>query len=308
MSNVILDRRRNNLNEEIKKQLIFKMSNMLETLRLSVIPSSFECVELQKLLREYLKYLSDKAIKEETLQKYEQIKTQIVFNDISTEKIKNNDILADLVSDPVIVSTLYTVGLRKLVLEEELTISAEQKLWIAEQGYIAQVSIVDNSNKHIYLALTSKGWLCFQRKTIIQQFRRSQGYTSLLLPKWLAVPQTKWFPETYKKALLLRRYYVDELKARDYVIFSFPENDQLLFGCRADKAKEIVYACAVTKDILMSEEDKKTLQRVIVADTVNQVCLVLINAMYSQQIIDELKLKPAVLEKIQTYVMEAAND
>ena len=76
------------------------------------------------------------------------------------------------------------------------------------------------------------------------------------------------------------------------MIFSFPENEQLLFGCEASDSKESVYTCAVSEKAVLTNEEKNTLLKVIDSDTVNRVILVVSDTSHSQLILEDMRYFP----------------
>ena len=292
---------------EFRSLLMSEINAMLLILDRDEIPSFDECNRLQSTIREYAGYLTQKktaqADSDPPINYVSDIR--ISFNDRSGEDVKSNDIIADLLGKPDLVAILYSIGRRKIVAENELSISKEQKEKLFSGGYLAILKIEMPAKDVEYLALTSKGWLCFQRKVIAQQLRKEQGVSSLFLPVWLAVPQIKWQPGTYQRALMLRSYYERKIGARDFMIFSFPENAQLLCGCYASPISNVVYACAVTEKNPLTEEEQKTLNRIVSSESVDHLCLISDSERYGKRVLEILNKKLQFVGKVEL-VMENA--
>ena len=289
----------------LRMRLFSEMSDMLIVLDKNVIPSIDECDRLQKIIREYVGYLKQKEA-EKIASETPEIDVpdiSISFNDVSSEDVKSNSIIADLLDKPELITILYLIGLRKIVEENELPISNEKRERLFLGGYLATMTIKMSAGNKEYLALTSKGWLCFQRKIIAQQLRKSQGVDSLFLPVWLAVPQTKWKPDTYPRAILLRNYYKRITEVRDFMIFSFPENTQLLFGCSASPTLDVIYTCAITEKSPLTEEERITLNRIVTSESVNRLYLISESEQYAKTITGFLNIKPQFASKVEL-VME----
>ena len=177
------------------------------------------------------------------------------------------------------------------------------KKWLMEHGYVSELILKDVERSDQYFSLTSKGWLCFCRKNIVHQVRKKLGYTALFIPDWLVNPQLKWKPVTYHRAILLRRYYKKNMDSKDYLIFSFPENEQLLFGCYADSLKKVEYTCAIPERASLLEEEKHTLLKVITSDTVHHVILLVTDSSFGQKIVESLDLEGSISNKASVYLL-----
>lgn len=286
---------------ELQSLLLSEMKAVLLVLDEGGIPSFDDCDRLQSTLREYARYLTQKETTQADSAPPMNEKSDILvsFSDRSGEDVKSNDIIADLLGRPDLVAILYSIGLRKFVVENDLSISKEQKEKLFRGGYLANLTIGMPAENIECFALTSKGWLCFQRKVIAQQLRREQGVSSLFLPVWLAVPQIKWQPGTYLRALLLRNYYKRKAEARDFMIFSFPENAQLLFGCFASSASDVVYACAVSAKVPLTEEEQITLNRTVTSESVDHLYLISESEQYGKEMLEYLNKKTQRVGKVE---------
>lgn len=304
MSNVLTDEKADLSLAEVKPDLISAIEGMLQVLNADKIPSPENCAELQSLLLHYINSLSKKSYVEKD-QVYD---VQIEFTDVTGEDVKSNDIIADLLRDQDSVEAFFVIGLRKLAKEEELPLSESQVADLKHKGYIATLKLISCDESVSYLALTSKGWLCFQRSFIIQQLRKKLGYTALLLPEWLAVPQQKWNQIAFKRAAVLRDYYINILGARDFMIFSFPENNQLLFGCSAGETSELIYTCAGLEHTAFTLDEQKTLLNVIRAQEVAKVALLCTDEKDGKNALASLKLSSALARKVDLITMEEKHE
>jgi len=305
MNDVASTREIRNTAMGLRMRLFSEMNDMLMVLDKNIIPSIDECDRLQNVIREYVSYLKQKEA-EKTVSEPPKISAtdiSISFNDISSEGVNSNSIIADLLDKPELITILYLIGLRKIVEENELPISNEQRERLFGGGYLATLNIKMHAVNKEYLALTSKGWLCFQRRVIAQQLRKSQGVDSLFLPVWLAESQIRWKSDTYQRAILLRNYYKRITEVRDFTIFSFPENTQLLFGCSASPTPEVVYACAITEKSPLAEEELITLNRIVTSESVSRLYLISESEQYGKTIMGFLNIKPQHANKVEL-VME----
>jgi len=284
----------------VKPDLIYAIERMLHVLYADKIPSQENCEELQSVLLRYLQALANNNNTEAD----DECGIQIEFTDITGEDIKSNDIIADLLQDQDSVKALFIIGLRKLVKEEELQLSKDQIINLMHKGYIAPLKIISDNESASFLGLTSKGWLCFQRSFIIQQLRKKLGYTALILPEWLAVPQQKWKLVAFERAAILRDYYVNILKVRDFMVFSFPENTQLLFGCSASETPDLIYACVKLEHTAFTLDEQKTLLKVIGAKEVTKVTLICKNEKSKKDVLASLKLPTSLVKKVDLLTME----
>lgn len=300
MSNVLSDEKTRLSMAVVKPDLIFAIKEMLRVLNAGKIPSPQNCANLQTLVLHYVNALPYKA-DADLDRSYDDI--QIEFVDVTGEDVKSNDIIADLLQDQDVIEALFVIGLRKLTKENELSLSENQIGNLMNKGYIATLKIMSNEESASYIALTSKGWLCFQRSFIIQQLRKKLGYTALLLPEWLAVPQQKWNRIAYKRATLLREYYIRKSGARDFMIFSFPENSQLLFGCSASNTSELRYTCAGLEHTSFTHDEQRTLLKVIMANDVSKVALLCIGDQDGENALASLKLTPALTRKVDLIIL-----
>ena len=307
MNNTIFGKEISNTGIEFRSLLLSEIKAMLLILERDEVPPFDECNRLQSVVREYASYLSQKkAVPADPNPPIKDVPDILIsFNDRSGEDVKSNEIIAELLGRPDLVAILYTIGLRKIVAENEIFISNEQKEKLFGGGYLATLKMGMSAKNDEYLALTSKGWMCFQRKVIVQQLRKEQGVSSLFLPVWLAVPQIKWRPGTYQRALMLRNYYERKVRARDFMIFSFPENAQLLFGCYASSVSDVIYACAVTEKFPLTEEEQITLNRVVTSESVGHLCLISESEQYGKKVLENLNKITQFVGKVEL-VMEDA--
>jgi len=293
--------------EEITGHLISGIEEMLRIINKDSIPPVRECLELQNLFRIYIECLSRENKPGEELG-HKQSGIRVDFKDVSADGLKSSSIIADLMSDPSLITSLYVISLRKLVIEDELPIDENKRKWLTDQGYITHLTVSGEHEAQKFIVLTSKGWLCFQKKTIAQQLRKRYGLETLFLPEWLAASQIKWIPETFHRALVCREYFKQNSNCEDYMIFSFPENEQLLFGCESNVEQDIVYICAVTEKAPFTENELDTLKKVISNVNVNRVILATSNVENGQLLIRKLKLSTDVAEKVTVFVMEERNE
>ena len=290
------------IEKRINSQLVFNIQKMLDTINAGTIPGESECVELQDIYREYIANVIYRQGKDSN-QGDNNANIQILFKDTTSDNVDSNDIIADLLAEPSIISLLYVIALRKIVKEEDLVITDYNKKWLMEHGYVSELILKDVERSDQYFSLTSKGWLCFCRKNIVHQVRKKLGYTALFIPDWLVNPQLKWKPVTYHRAILLRRYYKKNMDPKDYLIFSFPENEQLLFGCYADSLKKVEYTCAIPERASLLEEEKHTLLKVITSDTVHHVILLVTDSSFGQKIVESLDLEGSISNKASVYLL-----
>ena len=290
-----------NIENQIKSQLVLKTKRMLDTINAGTIPGESECVELQGICREYISIILHTQ-EEAGDHGNDKDNIQILFTDITGDNVESNTIIADLLAEPSIISLLYGIALRKIVKDEDLVITDFNRKWMIDRGYVSKLAIKDIEGSDEYFSLTSKGWLCFSRTNIVHQVRKKLGYTALFIPDWLANPQLKWKPATYCRAILLRKYYKSNAGSKDYLIFSFPENEQLLFGCYADSQKEVEYACAIPEKAPLTKEEKHTLLKVITSDTVHTVILLVTALSSGEKTIESLDLKGSISNKAKVYL------
>lgn len=288
----------------VKQDLISAIEEMLQDLNADRVPSPENCAELQSLLFHYANTIANRVDVEADPDN----NIQIEFTDVTGKNVKNDDIIGDLLQDHVAVEAMFIIGLRKLAKETDFPLFEDQIANLIHKGYVSTLKIISREKSASYLVLTTKGWLCFQRSFITHQLRKKLGYTALLLPEWLAIPQQKWKQNAFIRATLLRDYYVNVLGARDFMIFSFPENNQLLFGCSADEMTELIYTCVGLEHIAFTEDDQKTLLKVIEAKEVDKVQLLYINEKIGENAVASLKLSSALSKKVQLITMEERHE
>ena len=299
---------------QLRTRLCNGMMSVMESFNLGFSPTIDECTDLQIILGEYIEVILKKSgmpeplaeRKEDQLDAIDQTDVIINFTDIPGDETKSNDIIADLLSVPSFIDALYAIGLRKIARTEEVPVDDSIKRQLLRNGYVSALSIKVGRKKEDFLALTSRGWLCFERKNIAKQIRKERGYTSLMLPEWLSAPQTKWMPTTYLRALLLKRYFEKSASKEDYIVFSFPENVQLLFGCQSKASKDIEYVVAAPEKAAIKAEEMSTLKKIISSHIVNQVIILTSNNEYGQSLLKILQKENAGSEKAKLVNMEAA--
>ena len=300
MSNLLTGEKADLALAVMKPDLISAIEGMLQIINADKTPSKESYVQLQCFFLHYINVLSNRV----NAGSDQVCDVQIEFTDVAGEDVKNNDIIADLLQDQETVKALFIIGLRKIAKEEELPLSEDQISNLIFKGYIATLKMIISDESASYLALTSKGWLCFQRSYIIKQLRKKLGYTVLLLPEWLAVPQQKWDRIAFKRAALIRDYYLNMSEARDFLVFSFPENNQLLFGCSAGETAELIYTCAGVEHTAFTHDEKKTLLKVISAKEVTKVTLLCTSEKDGEKSLASLNLSSALASKVDLITVE----
>lgn len=291
----------------LRTQMITRMEDMLAQFNTALFPTRQEFEELEDLLGQYKLCLENKP--KETAPADEDTAAiaksfYVLYRDIAPDDIQSSDILMDLLEKPRYIAAIFSIGLRKLVSPMDIQLSDSDRDALINLGYLAPITVTQGMVSKHYLGLTSKGWLCFRRKNIAQRIRRTHGYATPLLPEWLAVAQSKWTDKEYRQTLLLRKHFLAKEGVNDYVIFSFPENSQLLFGCRAEESENVEYTIVLPLSEFWTDDDKDTLRKVISADSVQKIHLVSTDGASANAAIQELALKSGVRGKIENNLLE----
>ena len=291
----------------LRTQMLTCMEGILAEFNGDKFPDEQEFEELEGFLRKYKLYLE---IKTETSSPVDRDNAEIeerfhvLYRDVSADDIQSSDIWMDLFGKPEFLAAIFSIGLRKLVSPDDIQLSNSDRDELINLGYLAPITVTQGTVLKNYLGLTSKGWLCFRRRNITQQIRRTYGYAVPLLPEWLTVAQSRWTEKEYRQTLLLRKYFLTKEGLNEYMVFSFPENTQLMFGCSEEESVKVEYTIALPLAGLWTDEDKETLRKVISADSVQKIYVVSTKRASANETIQELALEPDAESKIEIHLME----
>lgn len=257
---------------EITPRLISGIDIVLERLIRDKLPSVNDIDSLQQLLDRYIKVLNEQEEKEQVSRERQQV---VVTMARPSVKYTATDVIADIRSDPQYLQILFFIGLRKIARMSDIPFSADKIENLFHKGYLTVVQIdLNQSDASEYYTLTVKGWSCFTSESITQQLKNSLGMTAVFIPTELSVDQTKWTEETYQRAVMIQQYYGGISANTEYMIFSYPENEAILFGCMAEKSKTADYVCAVLKSDAVNEANQNILSNVLRADGVGSITLI----------------------------------
>ena len=257
--------------EAVRARLLSGISQVLKTISGGAVPAVKECEDLQKAINSYVDYIE--AINRTSVSS-EKTLTVPLANDDTEKEIDKEAVVYDMLQDPVYLSILFHIGLRKIVRTDQLAFPAEKTEILLQKRYIATISLNINDKSMSYYVLTTKGWSCFADKSISQQLQKRIGISALLIPKQFAGPQNTWTEKMFLRTVFIQRYFEENESGKDFMIFSFPENPQLQFGCLSDGFDEVRYVTAVLDDDYRENSNIEMIQTVISNSAVNKLLLI----------------------------------
>lgn len=286
----------------VKSALILQFRKLMAALDLDQYPASAECDKAKQLI---LQYIAIKSNLGEIDNKGLSESIRVTYEDINVIGIRARDVIKDIAGDPVYIATLHSLALKK-ILPIDYCDSPKDKLeFLIKNGYIVQVCLkVGKDHEVVCYSLSSKGWLCFMRKGIIEQLNKRLGTKMLYVPADLCSSVSNWNNEDYLKALILNKYYHRIQTQNEYLIFTFPEARDLLIGCVPDETESIEYVFPVLNRRLLSDESLHAIELIANTESISKLTVLLPSLEAKQAVEQALANRKSVERKVGYYIME----
>ena len=287
----------------VKSALILQFSKLMAAMDLDKYPDLAECDKAKQLILQYIAIKSnfEKAGKN----KEPTGSLQVTYEDINVTGIRTRDVVKDIAGNPAYITILHSLALKKILPLNYCDYPKDKLEFLINNGYIVQVCLKEGKNHEILCySLSSKGWLCFIRKGIIDQLNKRLGSKMLYVPADLCNSVIDWDNEDYLKALILNKYYHYIQAQNEYLIFSFPENRDLLIGCIPDETESIEYVFPVLNRQLLSNELIHTIEIIANTESICKLTLLLPSLEVKQAVEKVLANRKSVERKVAYYIME----
>lgn len=286
-----------------KAALVQQFKKLMSVLDMNQFPEPDECYKARQLLLQYEKLKTSPA---RTVEKG--LSSTTTFYDPGIKGARARDIIKEITADPEYISILHKLALMKVLPTSCCAFSKEKTQLLVEKGYIIQYAINIEDSEVVCFSLSSKGWLCFTRKTVVEQLKKRLGIQMLYIPADLCLSVSGWETDNFVKALVLSNYCWDEINQTDYLVFSYPENRNLLFGCVSRESGSFEYSTPVLCHKLLTKEDLSILEKIIKDRSINKLTLLFLTSKDKQaaeRIIDPISSKEG---KLIYQVMENGNE
>ena len=189
-----------------KSNLILQFRKLMTALDQNQYPDSFECDKAKQLILQYIAIKSKLGEIENSKESSGSI--LVTYEDINISGIRARDIVKDIAGDPVYIAILHSLALKKILPMDYCDSSKDKLEFLTKNRYIVQVCLkVGKDQEVVCYSLSSKGWLCFTRKGIIELLNKRLGTKMLYVPADLCSSVSNWNNEDYLKALILNKYY-----------------------------------------------------------------------------------------------------
>ena len=240
------------------------LDELLYSLHSNIIPSDQSMVELQSVLAEYITELEYNKRIEEQFGKY-------TFQDHSSWGCTNNMIINDLSKYQNEADILFDIAIKKLISQDDEVLFQDATQWLIQQGYLAPVEFKTSNNSGKYYTITSKGYLCFTEKRVLQKIKKDGIFCSV--PTGLRVAPEAWSVFSMYQAIMLKNYY-DQMGIADYILFAAPNCSDVLLGCEVSATPEVCYSTVWMNDFVLQDSWQKYVQETVEAQSVSQITIV----------------------------------
>lgn len=288
---------------KIKTSLIQQFKMLMLVLEKDQLPDPDDCIRARQLLRKYEELKN-------ALEKVDDngLPSKITFRDSVVTGISARDIVKDITADPEYLTILHKLALIKVLPTSRCNFSKGKIEFLLEKEYVVQYYITVKDSEIFCLSLSAKGWLCFTRKTVVEQLNKRLGKRMLYVPADLCFSVNEWEDDNYLKALILSKYHWNETERTDLLVFSYPENKKFLLGCVPSDSGFFEYSVPVINTESLSKEDISVLKKIISDNSISKLTLLFSNLKDKQAaetIIDPINRKNG---KVVCYIMENDNE
>lgn len=240
------------------------LDELLDSLHSNIIPSDQSVVALQSVLAEYISELEYHDRINEQFGKY-------TFQDHSGQGYTNNMILGDLSKYQNAADILFDIAIKKLISQEDEVLFQDAAQWLIQQGYLAPVEFETSDKSGKYYTITSKGYLCFTKKSVLRQIKKDGMFCAV--PAGLRVAPESWNIFSMYQAIMLKNYY-DQTGIADYILFAAPNCSDVLLGCEVSATPEVCYSTVWMNDFVSQDSWKKYVQETVEDQRVSRVTIV----------------------------------
>ena len=289
---------------EIKPLLISRIEKVLKQLEREQLPLATDISDLQRLLTTYITIAGSND--EERRSAHNNKETAVSDRDVSPS-LSYEEVVADIKQDPKYLQILFYVGLRKVVSMEALPYPSDKVETMLKKGYLTIVQIKVCHELVEYYTLTLKGWSCFTRKSIVQKLKKAFGMTAIFIPTELSASQEKWTEKTFQRAVMIQQYYHSLFEKKEYMIFTYPENEKFLFGCAGEKGHSVDYTCAIIESDTSSSSNCEMMKKVLSSGEVSSLTLIADTEETAERIIRLNDITEQDKSKLLTVVLGGGN-
>lgn len=199
-------------------------------------PSLETCESVMTKIQEYLLFIQNTPAQMERDPENKPLRA-LQLLDVSAVDITDNELLS-VIDAGDNTDLIFDLALKKLVMVTDSTEKLYKSLLEAE--LIMRIS--DNSGmvQGQYFALTSKGWECFKRNSIVSSLRKRAHN---ILPEKLSFDNGDFTFCKFVRCVILKEYF-EKTNQTDYLIFPFSEETDMIMGTSISSSQDIYYVFA----------------------------------------------------------------
>lgn len=281
---------------ELIADLLPVADNLIRSLRHKQIPGAETISTAEALLTEVILRIDLDHMTED------QIGTAVFHNSFGGEL--TDDYVTDLLTQlPDIWNTMVEIARRKLISSDDTMAAGETVQLLIKEGFLAPVEIRTCFGEGKFYTPTSGGYRLLSICGSLQTTETSQPLSSL--PDGLLYSPENWNAVSFCKAFLLQQYFKKQDISR-YLVYSTPENSNILLGCPISVSPEVRYCYAWISHSANSVGDREYLRELISSTTVNEVIVVYPFEKDEEEIMECINSFP-YREKVVLFCLEVEN-
>ncbi|MEG0836232.1 MAG: hypothetical protein RR413_12400, partial [Christensenellaceae bacterium] len=169
-----------------------------------------------------------------------------------------------------IINMLCRIGLEKIVSTRDIGIDQELLRQLVDANLVTDISTDTDLENNICFALTTKGWNWMKSKN----FQKKSQNSLPTFPTLVGIETNFWNELSFRRAKLIHDYYNEYPTTYGYIMFAFPQNKQLLFGCEISETVEVSYVCPYVFNEAPLKKDVDTLCEILNTSKVKVLTIV----------------------------------
>ncbi len=187
-----------------------------------------------------------------------------------------NRIITEISDKPEYAAVLFKIALNKLSPAEQYLPNKNEILYLKKKRLIEEFSFNELGMVTTYYVLTDLGWSLIRSDQYIKKVSdAADGFVFISrLPDLLAFNPMKLDFIGLYRLHLIQDYYRYAEESKDYVIFLFPDSDQMPFACEQGKYN---YVCAGVSDQELLQQEIDVINRVLDSEKIDRLHIILSN-------------------------------
>lgn len=211
--------------------------------------------------------------------------------------------IEELSDEPEYAAILFRIALNKLGPAEQYLSNKKEILYLKKKRLIEEYAFNELGMITTYYVLTELGWSIVRSDKYIKKvYEASDGFVFISkLPDSIAFNPMKLDFIGLYRLHLIQDYYKFAEKSKDFVIFLFPDADQMPFACEQGKYN---YVCAGAFDKELLQQEIDVINRVLDSEEIDRLHIILSKQSELDTMRAALNLDEERNSRIDYYIME----